>query len=71
MNLPLTVPSFIETFTAPVMPVPSLASSMGSSLARMSCNVCGTMVASVLQPSSLAMASQPFVVWSGLGICLS
>ena len=53
------------------MPVPSLASSEGSSLARMSYNVCGTVVASVLQPSSLAMASQPFVVWSGLGICLS
>lgn len=50
------------------MLVPSLASSAGSSLARTSCNVCGTVVASVLQPSSLAMASQPFVVWSDLSL---
>ena len=71
LNLPFIVPSFIETFTAPVMPVPSLASSVGSSLARTSCNVGDIVVASVLQPSTLAMASQPFVVWSGLGICLS
>lgn len=71
MNLPIIVPPFIETFTAPVMPVPSLASSVGSSLARTSCNVHDIAVASVLQPSTLAMASQPFVVWSGLGICLT
>ena len=50
------------------MPVRSLASSAGSSLARTSCNVCGNVVASVLQPSSLAMAGQPFVVWSGLSL---
>ena len=60
----VSVPSFLSTFTAPALPVLSLAASAASSLGGSS-HVASKAVASVPSPASI-VADQPFVVGPGV-----